>query len=51
MDPLCGFLPFAHLRNSNFESVVYADDNLLIGDSYENCRQNVEATAHLLRNL
>lgn len=40
-----------HLRNKGFQSVIYLDDILCIGDSYEECRRNVNETCKLLECL
>lgn len=39
------------LRSAGFKSVVYLDDLLLFGDSFENCELNVRETLHILRRL
>lgn len=40
-----------HLRQQGFKSVVYLDDILCIGDDYEDCINNVNATIDLLQCL
>lgn len=39
------------LRSSGFLSVIYLDDFLLIGDSYESCKDNVLTTRKFLESL
>ncbi|XP_018404624.1 PREDICTED: uncharacterized protein LOC108781208 [Cyphomyrmex costatus] len=44
--------PILHtLREKGFFSVAYLDDFLLIGPSYDQCRNNVRATVNLLTSL
>ena len=42
---------FSYLREKNFSSVVYVDDNLLLGDTYTECSNNVTETVDLLSKL
>jgi len=44
-------VPFSFLREQGFLSVVYVDDSLLIGDTYEECVDNIRETVTLLREL
>lgn len=46
MKPVVSFL-----RNKNFSSVVYLDDWLLFGDTYEDCLSNVNCTVEILEKL
>lgn len=41
----------AKLRSQGYLSVIYLDDFLLFGDSYESCRENVKNTTKLLEEL
>lgn len=41
----------ANLRGAGWQSIVYLDDFLLFGQSYEQCIFNVSATSTLLRDL
>lgn len=41
----------AHLRERGFRSVIYLDDFLLYGESYNNCVENIKATLELLDKL
>ena len=41
---------FGKLRSEGYLSVFYLDDSLQIGSSYEDCQQNILATAKLLSN-
>jgi len=43
--------PFAHLRSMNLDSVVYVDDNLLLGRDKESCQHNISTTVSLLKKL
>lgn len=40
-----------HLRSEGWMSVVYLDDWLLIGNNFEQCKENVEVTSNLLTSL
>ncbi|XP_061707802.1 uncharacterized protein LOC133518191 [Cydia pomonella] len=40
-----------HLRKQGFKSVVYLDDICCIGDSYDECLNNVNATVNLFETL
>lgn len=40
-----------YLRHRGYRSVIYLDDILCIGDSYEECYKNVNKTIHLLKCL
>ena len=42
---------FCWLREQGFASVVYVDDNLLAGETYQECCHNIYATNSLLQNL
>lgn len=42
---------FASLREHNYVSIIYVDDTLLYGDTFEECLRNVKATLHMLREL
>lgn len=42
---------FSRLRELGFISAVYVDDNLLFGDFFEECYNNILSTVHLLRNV
>ena len=42
---------FCWLREQGFASVVYVDDNLLAGETYQECCDNICATNSLLQNL
>ena len=42
---------FAYLREQGYVSVIYVDDTLLSGDSYQECLENVQATLKLLQDL
>ena len=42
---------YAHLREKGLESVVFVDDNLLLGDTYSECRTNVLCTVSQIRKL
>ena len=42
---------FSHLRKIGFANVAYIDDSFLQGDSYHDCSQNIDTTAHLLDSL
>lgn len=41
----------SHFRSQGWMSVVYLDDWLLIGESYEQCQKNVEITCNYLISL
>ena len=43
--------PFAKLRSEGHLSVVYVDDTYLQGDSFNECKMNVQATIKLLQEL
>ena len=43
--------PFCWLRKQCFASVVYVDDSLLAGETYQECCNNIYATKSLLQNL
>ena len=43
--------PFCWLREHGFASVVYVDDTLLAGETYQECCDNINATMSLLQNL
>ena len=43
--------PFCWLREQCFASVVYVDDSLLAGETYQECCNNINATKSLLQNL
>ena len=42
---------FAYLREKGYISAVYVDDNLLVGDTLEECFENILETISLLRVL
>jgi len=42
---------FAYLRDLGYMSGVYVDDTLLVGDTYEECLENVNKTMEVLENL
>ena len=42
---------FAYLRSQRYDSVIYLDDTLLIGNSYQEALDNITQTAQLLYNL
>lgn len=42
---------FAYLRERGHSSVIYVDDSLLKGDSYQECLENIEITKQLLEDL
>ena len=42
---------FATLRENGFESVIYVDDSLLQGDTFEECFENIEVTLNCLQEL
>ena len=42
---------FALLRDLGYMSVVYVDDTLLVGDTYDDCLKNVQKTKELLEYL
>ena len=42
---------FAYLRERGHSSVIYVDDSLLKGDSYQECLENIEMTKQLLEDL
>ena len=42
---------FCWLREQGFASVVYVDDTLLAGETYQECCDNIYATMTLLQNL
>ena len=42
---------FCWLREQGFASVVYVDDTLLAGETYQECCDNIYATKSLLQNL
>ena len=42
---------FANLRERGHSSVIYVDDSLLKGDSYQECLENIVATNKLLEGL
>ena len=44
-------LPFCWLREQGFASVVYADDTLLAGETYQEFCDNVYATMSLLQSI
>ncbi|XP_067213058.1 uncharacterized protein [Linepithema humile] len=46
MKPVASFL-----RKRGYVSIIYLDDFLLIGDSFEDCKSNVDMTLHLLTKL
>ena len=41
---------FAHLRSKGFLSTYYLDDSLLLGSSYNLCKENVSNTSTVLQN-
>lgn len=41
----------AYLRKKGYVSIIYLDDFLLIGDSFEDCKVNVDVTLSLLMKL
>ena len=43
--------PFAHLREQGLPAVVYIDDTLLGGDTFEECQGNVASTLTCLDGL
>ena len=43
--------PFSYLRTRGFISVIYVDDSLLIGFTFDECITNVLRTIELLRSL
>ena len=43
--------PFSNLRTRGFISLVYVDDTLLIGYTYDQCLENVLRTVEMLRSL
>ena len=43
--------PFCWHREKGFASVVYLDDTLLAGETYQECCDNIHATMSLLQNL
>ena len=43
--------PFPLLRNLRHQSVVYVDDTFLIGSTFIECAQNIDATIDLLQLL
>ena len=42
---------FATLREQGYESVIYVDDSLLQGDTYQECLDNIKATLRCLQSL
>jgi hypothetical protein len=42
---------FNTLRKLGFVSIIYVDDTLLYGDTYNECLENVKATLHMLQEL
>ena len=44
-------VPFAILRQEGHLSVIYIDDSLLMGSTYQLCAQNVSRTVQLLQSL
>ena len=44
-------IPFAKLRKLGIETVVYVDDTLILGNTYEECLSNIEVTKSLLEGL
>ena len=42
---------FSHLREQGYESVIYVDDSLLHGDTFEECLENVKVTLECLQEL
>ena len=44
-------VPFGHLRSLDHNSVVYADDSYLQGDTYQAWLDNISDTIKLLREL
>ena len=44
-------IPFAHLRDLGYLSVVYVDDSYLQGNDFEECLKNVIETINILRFL
>ena len=43
--------PFAYLRQQGLSSVLYGDDKLLGGDTFEECQDNVFSTLTCLEDL
>ena len=43
--------PFAYLREQGLSSVVYVDDTLLRGDTFEECQDNIFSTLTCLEDL
>lgn len=41
----------AYLRERGLKSVIYLDDFLLLGESYNKCKENVQITINFLRSL
>lgn len=41
----------ANLRSKGFLSVVYIDDFLLLGDTFQDCKKNIKTTCKLLERL
>jgi Reverse transcriptase (RNA-dependent DNA polymerase). len=41
----------SYLRKQGFLSVIYLDDILLLGNSYENCIRNIKMTCSVLEEL
>ena len=44
-------VPFLHLQNTGFVSVVFVDDSYLPHNTYEACLHNIENTIELLQNF
>ena len=44
-------VPYSVLRKCGYESVGYIDDSLLVGDSAQECQDNVDATVKLFTEL
>ena len=42
---------FSHLREMGYISIIYVDDTLLYGDTFEECLENVQITLHMLQEL
>ena len=42
---------FSHLREMGYVSVIYVDDSLLYGDTFEECLENVKVTLECLQEL
>ena len=42
---------FSHLREMGYISIIYVDDTLLYGDTFEECLENVQVTLNMLQEL